>query len=197
MLRLATWLRIGGIVALAAAAGSFLAFLAGQEPAEAHDAAPPVNTALEIPVRPADQMPAPVRVVYHAPIVASANPSRPAAPPPASSSGPGKLHIERAPVQTSPALGTRSEKPPLRVGYGAERPSPEGAQALAARARGSGTLDLNRATAEELDTLPGAARISKAIIRGRPYGSPDDLVRKRILTREAFARIREHIAVVP
>jgi DNA uptake protein ComE-like DNA-binding protein len=58
-------------------------------------------------------------------------------------------------------------------------------------------LDLNRATAEELDTLPGAARISKAIIRGRPYGSPDDLVRKRILTREAFARIREHIAVVP
>jgi DNA uptake protein ComE-like DNA-binding protein len=64
-------------------------------------------------------------------------------------------------------------------------------------AREGGTLDLNRATAEELDKLPGAARIGKAIVRGRPYSAPDDLVRKRILTKEAFARIKDQIAVSP
>jgi DNA uptake protein ComE-like DNA-binding protein len=58
-------------------------------------------------------------------------------------------------------------------------------------------LDLNRATAEELDKLPGAARIGKAIVRGRPYSAPGDLVRKRILTKEAFARIKDQIAVSP
>jgi DNA uptake protein ComE-like DNA-binding protein len=56
-------------------------------------------------------------------------------------------------------------------------------------------LDLNRATSEELDKLPGDARIGKAIVRGRPYGAPDDLVRKRVLTKQAFARIQDQVAV--
>jgi DNA uptake protein ComE-like DNA-binding protein len=56
------------------------------------------------------------------------------------------------------------------------------------------TLDLNRATAAELDEVSGR-RIGKAIVRGRPYSTPDDLVRKRILTKDAFARIKDKIAV--
>ena len=194
MLRLATWLRIGGVVALASASGSFLAFFAGQETAEAHNVAPVPRTALEVSTASAASTLAPVRVVYHAPIVASADRSRSAAPS-ALSSIPPKLHIERAPSEAAPPVGTRLEKPPLRVGYRGERSVSDQAAASTGTARGSGTLDLNRATSEELDKLPGDARIGKAIVRGRPYSAPDDLVRKRVLTKEAFARIQDQVAV--
>jgi hypothetical protein len=48
--------------------------------------------------------------------------------------------------------------------------------------------------AAELDEL-SSGRIGRAIVRGRPYNTPDDLVRKRILTKDAFARIKDKIAV--
>jgi hypothetical protein len=32
-------------------------------------------------------------------------------------------------------------------------------------------------------------------VRGRPYSTPEDLVRKRILTKDAFARIKDQVAV--
>jgi DNA uptake protein ComE-like DNA-binding protein len=36
--------------------------------------------------------------------------------------------------------------------------------------------------------------IGRAIIAGRPYRDPEDLLSKRVLNRAAFARIREQVA---
>jgi DNA uptake protein ComE-like DNA-binding protein len=62
-------------------------------------------------------------------------------------------------------------------------PSPAAAKAL---------VDLNSASVEELNRL-GAGRVGRAIVRGRPYSSTEDLVRKRVLNRTAFGRIKDQV----
>lgn len=45
-------------------------------------------------------------------------------------------------------------------------------------------VDINSATAAQLDALPGIGPVrSKAIVSGRPYAELDDLVRKKVLTQ--------------
>ena len=55
-------------------------------------------------------------------------------------------------------------------------------------------IDLNSATAAELDALPGigAAR-SAAIIKGRPYKGKDELVSKKILSESVYAGIKDKV----
>lgn len=55
-------------------------------------------------------------------------------------------------------------------------------------------LDINSASAAELDALPGigAAR-SAAIIKGRPYRGKDDLVNKKVLPTNAYDGIKDKI----
>ena len=60
--------------------------------------------------------------------------------------------------------------------------------------RRDGRVDLNRAPIDELNSL-GAGLIGRAIVYGRPYSSPEDLVDKRILTHGTFARIRNRVTV--
>ncbi len=59
---------------------------------------------------------------------------------------------------------------------------------------GKALVDLNSASVEDLNRL-GAGRIGRAVVRGRPYASADDLVRKRVLSRSAFARIKDQVGV--
>jgi DNA uptake protein ComE-like DNA-binding protein len=61
---------------------------------------------------------------------------------------------------------------------------------------GSPAIDLNSATAVQLETLPGisSARAHR-IIAGRPYLAPADLVTKNILKQEDFDRISAKIQV--
>lgn len=55
---------------------------------------------------------------------------------------------------------------------------------------GSGVVNINSATEEQLVELPGiSGGRAQRIIRGRPYSDPQDLVSKGILTREQYGRI--------
>jgi DNA uptake protein ComE-like DNA-binding protein len=56
-------------------------------------------------------------------------------------------------------------------------------------------VDLNAASVQELNSLRGAGLIGKAIMRGRPYRSVDDLLKKRIVNRSLFARIKDQVKV--
>lgn len=59
-----------------------------------------------------------------------------------------------------------------------------------------GPLDLNQATPEQLATLPGITpQLSSAIVAGRPYRATNDLVRKRILTKDQFNAVKNRILV--
>ncbi|MDQ2833843.1 MAG: helix-hairpin-helix domain-containing protein [Acidobacteriota bacterium] len=53
-----------------------------------------------------------------------------------------------------------------------------------------GPVNLNRASAEDLQTLPGIeAPAARRIIAGRPYENSAELVKRRILTKQQYDRI--------
>ena len=55
-------------------------------------------------------------------------------------------------------------------------------------------LDINSATSEELDKLPGVGPArAKAIIAHRPYYGKDDLVNKKIIPSNVYAQIKDKI----
>ena len=72
-------------------------------------------------------------------------------------------------------------------------PAAKAAPAMAPAAK-SDLLDINSATADELDALPGIGKAySAAIIKGRPYKGKDELVQKNILPQKTYDGIKDKI----
>jgi DNA uptake protein ComE-like DNA-binding protein len=59
-------------------------------------------------------------------------------------------------------------------------------------------LNLNTATAKQIASLPGLDEDrARKIIENRPYQAPQDLVRKRILSRPEYDRIADRLTTQP
>ncbi|ATQ66998.1 MULTISPECIES: helix-hairpin-helix domain-containing protein [Methylosinus] len=55
-------------------------------------------------------------------------------------------------------------------------------------------LDINSATVEELDVLPGVGPArAAAIVKGRPYRGKDELHRKKIIPKAVYDKIKDKI----
>lgn len=89
--------------------------------------------------------------------------------------------LAQAPAPATPTAPVRPTAPSAPVAG-----SPNAAKAP--------LLDLNSASAEELDKLPGigSARAA-AIIKGRPYKGKDELVQKKIIPQNVYDGIKDKV----
>ena len=92
-------------------------------------------------------------------------------------------------------LGLVAMSSAARVGRGGS-PDGRGAPAAGVSPSPSAKVDINTASAAELERLPGmTSELSQRIIANRPYRKIDDLVRRKLLGRKQLAAIKERITV--
>lgn len=56
-------------------------------------------------------------------------------------------------------------------------------------------VDLNTASFEQLNSLRNAGPLGRAIIKGRPYASVEDLVKRKVLRRSVYEKIKDQVTV--
>ena len=101
-----------------------------------------------------------------------------------------KTAAQKAKDAATPAAAAAVEK----AKEGAKPAADKAKDTVAKDAAKGALVDLNSATAEELDALPGIGKARTAkIIAGRPWKGKDDLVAKKVIPQSVYDKIKDQI----
>jgi DNA uptake protein ComE-like DNA-binding protein len=59
----------------------------------------------------------------------------------------------------------------------------------------SDLIDLNTASFEQLNAIRGVGSVARAIIKKRPYASVEDLVKRKVIRRSVYEKLKDQVAV--
>ena len=97
-------------------------------------------------------------------------------------------------AQTTAQPSTTPNKPSAAQPMKPPAATPAPAAPAPAPAGKAAVVDINSASAEELDALPGIGKArSEAIVKGRPYKGKDDLVNRKIIPANVYNQIKDRI----
>ena len=101
------------------------------------------------------------------------------------------------PAMPAPAAPAATAPAPAKPAAAAPAPAAKPAAAApAAVAAAPKLVNLNSASADQLDTIPNIGeKRSDAIIKGRPYKTTQELVTKKVLTQGIFDKIKDKVTV--
>ncbi|WP_243372742.1 helix-hairpin-helix domain-containing protein [Microvirga solisilvae] len=74
-------------------------------------------------------------------------------------------------------------------------PEMTGAVNVASNPPSGDLINLNTASFEQLNTMKGAGPLGRAIIKGRPYASVEDLVKRKVMRRSVYEKIKDQVTV--
>ena len=98
-----------------------------------------------------------------------------------------------AAILVLPAAAQTTQTSPATPSPSVTTPTP-GTTSRPAPATSASLIDINSASEEQLDTLPGIGKArATAIIKGRPYKGKDDLLNKHILPAGVYDGIKAGI----